>query len=72
MLVLPESQVHVVLSGDTEKVLPGSHLVIQVVKIMQKDLKERDAEFESFAFCVFLNDSNDSKEEILSARGVPL
>ena len=50
ILALPELQVHVVSSGDTEKVKPGSHSVVHVVNIMQKDPKDKDAEFESFVF----------------------
>ena len=46
----------------TEKVMPGSHSVVQVVKIVQKDPKDKDAEFESFLFWVFLHDFNDSKD----------
>ena len=47
-LTFPELQVHVALSGHTEKVMPGSHSVVQVVQIVQKDPKDKDAEFESF------------------------
>ena len=42
--------------------MPGSQSVVQVVKIVQKDPKDKDAEFESFVFRVFLHDSNDSKD----------
>ena len=48
-----------VLSGDTEKVMPGSHSVVEVVKIAWKDKKGKDAEFEPFVFWIFLHDSND-------------
>ena len=36
-----------------------SHQVVWVVKVMQKDQKGKDSEFESF---VFLHESNDSKD----------
>ena len=51
-----------VLPGDTEKVMPGSDSFVQVVKIVQKDPKDKDLEFESFVFWVFLHDSNDSND----------
>ena len=50
-----------VLSGDTVKVMPGSHSVVQVVKIVQKDQKDKNAEFESYVFWIFMHNSNDSK-----------
>ena len=37
----------------------GSHLVIQVVKIVRKDPNDKGAGFESFVIWVFLHDSND-------------
>ena len=44
--------------------------------IVQKEPKDKDPEFQSFVFCVFLHDSNDSKdlartrlwEKVLSGR----
>ena len=42
-------------------VKPGSNLVVWVDRIVQKYLKERDSEFESFAFWVFVHDLNDPR-----------
>ena len=36
--------------GILNRVIPGSHSVVQVVKMVQKDPKDKDAEFESFVF----------------------
>ena len=59
ILALPELQVHVALSGDTEKVKPGSHS--RSLRPCRKT-QDKDAEFEPFVFWVFLHDSNDSKD----------
>ena len=48
ILALPELQVHVMLSGITGKVKPDLH---KVVKIAQKDLKDKDSELQSFFLC---------------------
>ena len=52
-----------VFSGDTEIVKPGSYLDVWVVRIVQKDPKDKDSRFDSFVFWVFLhnyiNDRND-------------
>ena len=39
-------------------------LFFQVVKIVQTDPKDKDSEFESFVFWVFLHDSNDLKDPV--------
>ena len=61
-LDMAELQVQVVLSGEAEIVKLASYEVLQVSKAIKKELKDKDSEFESFAFWVFLNDPNDSKE----------
>ena len=50
-----------------EIVEPGSHQVIWVIKVMQKDLKDKDLELESFVIWVFLHNSKDSKD-LVSTR----
>ena len=54
-------RVSMVLSGGTEIVKPDSHYVVSVIKVMQKDPKNKDSEFESFVNWVFLHDSKDSR-----------
>ena len=52
-----------VLSGDTEIVQPVSvQPVSGDTKIVQKDPKDKDREFDSFVLWFFLNDFNDSKD----------
>ena len=50
------------LSGDTEIFSHGSHQVVWVIAVVQKDPKVKDSEFESFVLWVFLHDSNDSRD----------
>ena len=38
---------------------PGSHLIFWVVRVVQKDPKDKDSQFESFVCWVFLHDLND-------------
>ena len=42
--------------------MPDSHKVVWVVKVVQKDPKDNELDFESFVFWVFLHDSNNSKD----------
>ena len=44
---------------DTEKVRPGSHEVVSVVKVVQKDLEDKRIKPWVFIFWVFLQDPND-------------
>ena len=57
-----------VLSGDAEKVKPGSH---KAVDIVQKDPKDKDSESDSFVYLVSLHDSvvcTRLLEKVLSPR----